>query len=232
MSGAVPSPDPDIKSLALVRDPASKVRITPTLFAQLPERDFMDHEIGRLIANHVAVGRVVWHGRVWIVFADTTDPVPTLYRYELNDQTRPAFIWTADNECQRLLRVIEAVRVRDGRLDELPVKLTIAGSRFTTVLYTHPCTAVRYPYLMDKAQAEQDIQRWLNSQQFAPDITEPEVVEIMSSIITSCNNRLAAWDVLRQRLATESQVFLSPDADEEAVEALIAALRKRKAGHP
>ena len=224
--------DDSVTAVVLFRDPVSKLKITPTLFAQLPERDFMDHETGKLIPTHQLHGRVVWHGKVWLIFTDTSDPAPVLYRYEMRENTQPTIVLDTERELNRLLRVIEAIVAYFVEVDCLPVKRRICGRTFFAPLYTHPCPSVRYPMmgLGEHGEAgsarQSEIEEWIRSQGFDIKTTSaPQVEGIMQSVIEHEDILLRDWESTRDRLASTGQIFLSPEADEELLADMIKRLK-------
>lgn len=228
-----PEPLAPIQALVVFRDPATNLTITPTLFAQLPERDFMDHETGLAIPAHTLHGRVVWHGKVWLIFTSTEDPVPVIYRYQLTPEARPQIVLESDNECYRLARVVEAIRVRNGQFDRLPVRLKVSGKTLVLAMYSHSCLEVRYPYLGvtpdngPGAAKREAVERWLMSQGFVATITEPEVIGLIESVITAITHRVEQWNTVRAKVASTGQLFLHPEADEVQVQGVLDALRRQ-----
>jgi hypothetical protein len=228
-------PDPRRKSaVVLFQDPDTCKTITPTLFAQLPERDYMSHDTGLLIPEHRLQGRVVWHGKVWLVFTSDLDPVMALYKYELKESDQPDIVRDSDNELERLARVVEAIRVRDGRFEELPLRLRVTGRTFHLPIYTHKCWEVRYPYMQLTPEGlvgvakKSAIEHWLESEGFSTDITEGEVVGIMESVITASEKRVTAWTSTRWTLSRSGQLFLHPEDDELLASKVLNTIRRDK----
>ena len=193
----------------------------------------MSHDTGLLIPEHRLHGRVVWHGHIWLVFSCDTDPEVALYRYELRE-CQPTIMLDSDNELQRLARAVEAVRVRDGRFEELPLRLKVYGRSYHLAIYTHKCWEVRYPYMqltpdgLVGTAKKSAIEHWLESEGFAADITENELLGIMESVITASEKRLLSWTSTRESLARTGQMFLHPEDDELLASKVLDTVRRLK----
>lgn len=233
----MPNQDDSSSAVILFRDPSTRLRVTPTIFAQLPERDFMDHETGKLISSHHLHGRVIWYGHVWLVFTDEDDPIPALYKYKLVESDRPGFVLRTEQELQRLLRVIEALYAYHCQLEYLPVRLAVCGRAFFSPLYTHPCVAVRYPMMgLDEtgrpgAARQKEISEWMSGEGFNvtdPDCRVPKIIGIMESIIHQEEVLLKQWESTRQSLSRTGQIFLSPEVDEMMVDDILKRMRSMK----
>jgi hypothetical protein len=115
----------------------------------------------------------------------------------------------AELEMLKLVRMLEAVRVLSGRFGELPVRVCVGDTVYTSVPYVHPCSAVKYPYLgmgedglPDRARAL-DIESWCRDQHVLEShepLTEENILRIMESVERGRVEQLANWDQLYSEL--------------------------------
>lgn len=189
--------------------------ITPTIFAQLPERAWVDWRTGRILGDLIG----------WVRLNQQDASVSVLWRDagELcRDMRVPmnmpaARIQDAQAEIVRLLTVYEAVLVRDGKLEELPVRIAIRGEHFERSLYSHPCPDVRYPVISDPEL----LNRWIERQDFPRDIEAWRVIAMIASVVQDRNLARAEWPAIWAKVCETQQLFLMPDQVEQRVGRLL-----------
>ena len=189
--------------------------ITPTIFAQLPERAWVDWRTGRIAGELIG----------WVRLNQQDASVSVLWRDggELcRDMRVPmnmpaARVQDASKEILRLLEVYEAVLVRDGELEDLPVRLVFHGERFERPLYSHPCPDVRYPVIADQER----VAHWVERQEFPADIDAGRLLEIIGAVIADRDKARAEWPAIWAKVCETKQLFLMPDQVEIQVGRLL-----------
>jgi hypothetical protein len=170
---------------------------SPSLFQQLPFRDYLDTETAKRVLTHEFIARVVWNGISYIVFRDTD--TATTYRWKLDTKIRSSLWLYADRECRRLIHVLEALVVRDAEWAKLPLKVKVRGESYYSPLYSHPLNAVRYPMMgltedgLCGIAKHADISQWLESQGFDPETTQGQVEGILDNVMLNAESR-SGWN--------------------------------------
>ena len=197
--------------------------LTVDYFLQLPVSDYMDLETGRLPDNHRLMCRVLWSGTNYIVFEavpldlpswEESKRVSAVYRWPFKPTLRNQLWLHAEQECRRLVGVLEAVVVRDNDWRHLPVKVKARGETYYAPLYSHSLDAVRYPMLGLTAQGECGavkrgmIAEWLVEQGFDADVTQGVIMGVIDNVMEDAERRDHAWRQELEALTKLPQTML------------------------
>ena len=185
--------------------------LTVDYFLQLPTRDYMDLETGRLPDEHRLMCRVLWSGTNYIVFGAMPGSV---YRWPFKPTLRNQLWLHAEQECRRLVGVLEAVVVRDNDWRHLPVKVKARGETYYAPLYSHSLDAVRYPMLGLTDGGECGavkrlmICEWLTEQGFDADVTQGVIMGVIDNVMEDAERRDHAWRQELEALTKLPQTML------------------------